>query len=146
MRVQSGNVFGVLLHPALAFNLVTIAEIGKGGQAKINADNIVICRQRLLFTLTRKASVPVTNGIALNGQGLNVATDGAVQFHPNITDLGDRQPVTVHLEARLLKGEGIIAAIALKAGYPGSSPFLTRRKNALKARSTRSCTFCKTWE
>lgn len=122
LALQSGNVASILLHPALAINLVAIAEIGKGRQAQIDTNNVGCWFKRCRFTLTGKASVPVANRITLNGQGLNVGTDGTVQLDPNVTDFGNSELVAYQLEARLLEGERIVPTVALKTwvarGFP----------------------------
>ena len=133
LALQSGNVVGILLHPTLAFDLVTITEVGKGGQTQVNTDNVMIGWQWLWLTFTGETSVPVANRITLNGQGLNVSTDRTVQFDPHVTNLRKCQSVAVQLETRLLEGERVIAAIALKAGIARSFTSLDTTKESFES-------------
>ena len=64
LALQSGNVGGVYLHPTLAVNLFAIAEIGKGGQAKVDTNHVVIGGQRRGRSFAREASIEVTNRVA----------------------------------------------------------------------------------
>jgi hypothetical protein len=132
LALQAGNVGSVLLHPALASNLVAIAEIGKGRQTQVNADNVGRMLQRLGFTFTGEKSVPVTNRIALNGQSLDVGTDGTVELDRNIANFGKCQSIAHKLEPRLLKGERIIQALALKAGVARFFTVLDTTKERLE--------------
>lgn len=115
LTLQSGNVSRVLLHPALAFNGLTVAKIGKGRQAKINPDNVVIRWHCSCRTFTRKTGVPIAYRITLNGQGFDVSTDGTMQLHSHVANLGNGQPIANELKTGLLEGERIIQALALKA-------------------------------
>ena len=133
LTLQAGNVSGVFLHPALAVNLFAIAEIGKGRQAKVNTDNVVISRQRLNVALTREASVEVANRVTLDSQGFDVGADGAMQINGYVANLGDPKPVTDQLKARLGKGEAIVQALALKAWVSRFFASLDTAKESLKS-------------
>ena len=115
LALQSGNVGGVWLHPALALDLVAIAEIGKGSQAQIDTDRLISWFKLGSFTFTEEASVPVSDRIALNGQGLDGGTNGAMQLDRNVSNLGKRASVAYQLEAGLLEGERIVQPFALEA-------------------------------
>lgn len=134
LALQTGNVGGVLLHPALPLNGLSIAEISKRGQAKVNADDIVVGWQRLSITLAGEAGVPIANRVTLNGQGLNVGADGAMQLNRYITDLGNAQPVAYQLKTRLLEGETIVQALALKAWVSWLLASFDTAKECLKSK------------
>lgn len=118
LALQSGNVVLVYLHPALAVNLVAVAEVGKGGQSQVDTNNIMVGRQWVVGTFAREAGIEVTNGVALNCQRLDVGTDIAVQLNANVTYLGNSQLVTSEFETGLLEGERVVSTIALKAWIP----------------------------
>lgn len=115
LPLQSSDVLLVLLHPSLPFNLLAVAEMGKGSQSQVNADNIIIDRKGQRLNLTGKASEEITNGIAPNGQCLDFTNNGAMQLDSNITNLGKSQPIVGYPEAPLLVSETIVVAFALKA-------------------------------
>jgi hypothetical protein len=106
------QVLFVSLHPTLAFNCFTIRERGESGQTQVNPDHFRTNGQRLWFNFARKAGVPVTQRIALNSKGFNLAFDGPMQHDSNVAYFGQSQVVIFQLKARLLEGETIIPAKA----------------------------------
>jgi hypothetical protein len=123
LALQAGDVFGVHLHPALTGDLRSVAPVGERSQPQVNADNLVAWLKWgpeagtpwVPFTLARKASVPVSNRIPLDGQRLDRGTNRAVQLYPNIPDLGEGQPVAVQPKAGLLEGEAIVPTFTTEA-------------------------------
>lgn len=132
LSLQSGDVCGILLHPSLALNLVPVAEIGKGHQAKVNPDNVGRRLQWLGFTFAGEASVEVSDCIALDGQGFDVGADGAMQLYRNVANLGNGQLITNKFETGLLEGERVIQPLALKAGVSWFFTSLDATKERLK--------------
>ncbi len=120
--LQAGNVGGIFLHPALALNLLTVAEIGEGGQAQVNAHRLVSWFKWYGFRVPTgragKASIEIANGVTLDCQCLDRCTDRAMQLNRHVANLGERDLVANEFEARLLEGEAVVVPIALEAWKP----------------------------
>lgn len=114
------------------FNRLTIGEGQKSCQPQVNPNRQIADRQRLWFNFTRETGIPVADRIALNCQGLDSSLNRPVQFDFDITYFGDGQPIT-QLETRLLEGETVIPAKALKAGKAVFVSGLNPAKERLKS-------------
>ena len=114
LTLQTSNIPFVLLHPTLASDLLTITQVGKGGQSKIDANNLGNWRQRLNIALTGKTRIPVANRIPPNGKRLDLPANWAMQLDLYSTNLGKRQLIAHQLETRLRKSEGVISITTSK--------------------------------
>ena len=105
---------------------------------------------------TRKGGVPLERGGTTDTDSLGNALEGAAEHHLDRSDFGQVKGITYQLTA----GWGLWVAkavVAISPPEPGVawvawsfpllplSPTLTLRKNALKARSILTATFCNTW-
>jgi len=98
----------------LAFNLLTVAEIGKRGQTQINTDNLIVDGERVSVTLAGEAGVPVAQRITTNRQRFDLATNRTMQFNLYGSDLGKREFVAIQTEPLLLEGETIVQPFTLE--------------------------------
>ena len=96
-------------------NSPAMREGQKRSQSAVNPYCQPANRQGLWRGFTTETSEPVTDRIALNGQGFDSTFDGPMQLNPDISYFGDGQPIT-QLKTRLLEGETIISTKPLKAG------------------------------
>jgi hypothetical protein len=128
------------------FNGVTVRQGGKGCKSGIKPHLIKIRRQKVRVTLHREASVPFIRTAPHDGQGIDSAFEGAVQLYVNFSKLGEVQPFSfgINGKATLSVGEAIVATITLEAGIAWFLTALDPAKKALKAKSIRLVTSCKT--
>lgn len=84
-------------------------------KANINTDSFIILRQRGWLPFTGKHDVPFAGRRTLNSAGFHLAFNWTVQYNLDVTYLGKPQYVTVESEARLRKGEAVIAAFPTEA-------------------------------
>jgi hypothetical protein len=113
LTLDAFQVFLVLLHPALSLNRFTVRERGEGGQAQVYPYHLRRYRQRLWLNLARKAGVPVTQRIALDGESFDSTLDRPMKLDFNIAYFGQSQTVVSQLKPRLFEGETVIPAKAL---------------------------------
>ena len=126
-------------------NFLTIRESRKGFESNVNPNGCLILWQAFRFAFTGEGNIPFAGRGATNGTRLDLTPYWAVVDHFHAANFGEAHPIIMRDgEAALGEGETIIAVLPRNRGYPGFSPALTRRKNALNARSMRTATFCNT--
>ncbi len=126
-----GGAFGKLAMLALDFgkrllffakeawvgNHFPCREGRKGLETHINPYLLRVRRQAFGLTLDREASIPFAGTALVNGERLDLAAYRAMVDHLDAAYFGETHAVIVgDGKARLRKGEGVIAAFALKAG------------------------------
>src|SRR6266567_2064522 len=93
------------------------------------------CRIKLVFT--GEDSVPLLTFL-LNDASFDLALHFTVQLDLDRPDFGEVQPLAMQdLKSTLWIGERVIAIPTFKARIAGLFPFITRRKKAWKALSSR---------
>jgi len=81
-----------------------VSECREVFEANINSDCVVERRQRFGFAFEREADVPLA-ALALHRDGLNLARNGAVQFHFDYSDALHAEHVAVQADAIAVTGK-----------------------------------------
>ncbi len=123
-----------LSEEAGVFNRFACRERGKRFQPDINAHLFRSIRQAFGLTLDRKAGVPLTRTAPVDGQRLDLPTDGAVIDHLDSSNLRQDHPIIMRdRKARLRERETIIAISAPEAGIAWSFTGFDTAEECLKS-------------
>ena len=125
-------------------NSIPTGEPGKTGQAHIYPDCQIIDWLWLRLHLAGKASIPISNCIPSEGERFYLPLDRAMQNDLQHSNFGEIQTVLQQFKTKLFEGETIVPTITPKTRITSLLSRLHSPKECLKARSTRSWTFCKT--
>ena len=97
-------------------DLFARAQGGEVCEAHIYADGLRCCQQRLRLNHAGEAGIPVAHGVPSDGERLDLALDGAVQFNLHDADLRQAQTLIIQQrETALGIGETVIAILTTKA-------------------------------
>ena len=104
-----------LAEKARVLNLGSIRKGRKGYQSDINPNVLMALRQALRFALNREAGVPFPGAAFLDGEGLDLAPNRAVQEDFDTPDARQgKLALCIDLEPELRIGETIVAASAFE--------------------------------
>src|SRR6266852_6039515 len=97
-------------------NLFSGRQGGKGCESHIYPDLLCAFGKSERLALYGKAGIPLAGGGAVDGQGLDLATQGAMVDHFDGSDLGDHHSLIMgDSKARLRESEGVVAITTLEA-------------------------------
>jgi hypothetical protein len=119
LALQAGDVLSILFHPALALDFVAIRKNGKGGQAKINANDLIDGWQGTVNNFARERGEPVPHAVTPDGERFYCSFNWAMLNNLHHAYFRKEQPVIEQIETRLFECETVIAPKTLKAGEPG---------------------------
>jgi hypothetical protein len=147
LALYFGKSFLFFAEEARVLNLLRGGERGEGFESDVNAHLGINRLKPLRFTLNGEAHVPLACRGARDGTRLDLASDLAVVDHPDTPDFRETHAVIMgDAKAALREGETIVAISTTETGISRVLACLDAAKKALKARSTRTATFCKIWE
>ena len=106
----------ISVEKARILNTLAIGEFRKARQPHIDSDGQITERQRLRLHLAGEAGIPVANRIPLEGEGLDLSFNWAMQNNLHRPDLGKEHTILEKVKAKLLECETIVPALSPKAG------------------------------
>ncbi len=107
-------------------------ESGESLQANVNADHFISWWQRLSLYLATKADIPLASRGASNSERFNFAFNWTMQNHPQSSNFGQVQPLTIYLELALGITHRVIASIAFKSRKAWSFPRFQASEESFK--------------
>ena len=99
-------------------NVFTSRKGGERVKANINADSLVIFRQRSWLPFAGEHDIPFASRRTLNGTGFYVSFYRPMENNLDIAYFRKAQDVTVKTKTALRKGETIISSLATEARIP----------------------------
>jgi hypothetical protein len=127
------KIFLIQAQETWIFDLNTTRQCAKAFQSHIYPNRQFAQRQVFRLNLTRKAGIPIANGIPPHGEYFDLPLDGTMQNNLHYGYLGEQQTVTQKIKARLLECETIVPTNFPKAGIARLFPCFHPAKEGLES-------------
>src|SRR5258708_5832173 len=119
LALDFGKGFLFLTEKAGVLYFYSIRQHGKGLESYVNAHLRGYFRQSFRVTFNRERGIPLPCRGTAYREGLDLATDGAMQHDLEMTDARSVEfPLRINLTTRLRIGDAVIAVLALETREP----------------------------